>query len=252
MTDPSKNDAAGTSAAGGGRLAGRVALVTGASRGIGFAVARRFAAEGAHVIATARTVGGLEELDDAVQADGNAITLAPVDLMQLDQVDVLCASVYQRFKKLDILIGNAGMLGKLTPMAHADPKEWQRVFTLNVHANQRLIRACDAVLRQSDAGRAVFVTSGAAQGLKPFWAAYGASKAALDAMVKTYAEETRKTNLRVNLISPGPVATGMRAQAFPGEKPETITQPAQVAELFVRLSEPACSKHGEIVRYGEN
>lgn len=252
MTEVSKSAAPEASGAVKGRLAGRVALVTGASRGIGFAVARRFAAEGAHVIATARTVGGLEELDDAVQADGNAITLAPVDLMQLDQVDVLCASLYQRFKKLDILIGNAGALGKLTPIAHADPKEWQRVFTINVHANQRLIRACDAVLRQSDAGRAVFVTSGAAQGLKPFWAAYAASKAALDTMVKTYAEETRKTNLRVNLLSPGPVATGMRAQAFPGEKPETLTQPDQLAELFVQLSEPACIKHGEIVRYGGN
>ncbi len=235
-----------------GRLAGKVALVTGASRGIGFAVARRFAAEGAHVIATARTVGGLEELDDAVKADGGTITLAPVDLMKMDQIDVLCASLYDRFKKLDILVGNAGALGKLTPVAHADPKEWDRVFTMNVHVNQRLIRACDAVLRQSEAGRAIFVTSGAASGEKPYWSAYAASKAALDAMVRTYAEETRQTNVRVNLLSPGPVATGMRAQAFPGEDPSTITSPDDVAALFVDLAEPSCARHGETVRYQPN
>ena len=234
---------------GAGRLAGRLALVTGASRGIGYAVARRFAKEGAHVVATARTVGGLEELDDAVKADGGTVTLAPLDLLDLDQIDVLCASLYQRFQKLDILIGNAGLLGSLTPMAHADPKEWERVFRLNVHANQRLIRSLDPVLRQSDAGRAVFVTSGAAAGAKPFWAAYGASKAALDAMIRIYAEETRKTNLRVNLISPGPVATAMRATAYPGEDPATITQPEALAELFVDLADPACTRHGETVRY---
>ena len=235
--------------AGAGRLAGRLALVTGASRGIGFAVARRFAAEGAHVVATARTVGGLEELDDVVKAAGGSITLAPLDLMDLDQIDVLGASLYQRFQKLDILVGNAGSLGRLTPMAHVDPKEWERVFRLNVHANQRLIRSLDAVLRQSDAGRAIFVTSGAAAGTKPFWAAYGASKAALDALVKTYAEETRKTTLRVNLISPGPVATQMRAAAYPGEDPATLTQPDELAGLFVDLADPACARHGETVRY---
>jgi len=232
-----------------GRLAGRLALVTGASRGIGFAVAKRFASEGAHVVATARTVGGLEELDDAVKAQGGTLTLAPLDLMDLDQIDVLGASLFQRFQKLDILVGNAGSLGRLTPMAHADPKEWERVFRLNVHANQRLIRSFDPVLRQSDAGRAVFVTSGAAAGTKPFWAAYGASKAALDALVKTYAEETRKTNLRVNLISPGPVATQMRAAAYPGEDPATLTQPDDLTGLFVDLAEPACTRHGEILRY---
>lgn len=232
-----------------GRLAGRLALVTGASRGIGYAVARRFAAEGAHVIATARTVGGLEELDDAVKADGGVMTLAPLDLLDLDQIDVLGASLYQRFKKLDILVGNAGALGKLTPMAHAEPKEWEKVFRLNVHANQRLIRSLDPILRQSEAGRAVFVTSGAAAATKPFWAAYGASKAALDALVKTYAEETRKTKLRVNLISPGPVATNMRATAYPGEDPATITQPDALAGLFVDLAAPDCTLHGETVRY---
>ncbi len=236
---------------GAGRLAGRLALVTGASRGIGFAVAKRFAAEGAHVVATARTVGGLEELDDTVKAAGGSITLAPLDLMDLDQIDVLGASLYQRFQKLDILVGNAGSLGRLTPMAHADPKEWERVFRLNVHANQRLIRSLDAVLRQSDAGRAIFVTSGAAAGEKPFWAAYGASKAALDTLVKTYAEETRKTNLRVNLISPGPVATQMRAAAYPGEDPADLTQPDELAGLFVDLADPACVRHGEAVRFGD-
>lgn len=240
MTDASQNDP-------GKPLAGRVALVTGASRGIGAAVARQLARAGAQVVLTARTTGGLEEVDDQIRQEGGTATLAPLNLTQHDQIDVLGASLFQRFGKLDILVGNAAILGSLSPMAHADPKKWRQVFDLNVHANHRLIRSFDALLRQSDAGRAVFVTCAAANAEKPFWAAYGASKAALNAMVKMYAGETAKTPLRVNLIDPGPVATRLRAQAYPGEEASDLRQPDDVAAAFVELCLPACTRHGEIV-----
>ena len=230
------------------RLSGRIALITGASRGIGAAVARRFAAEGAHVILTARTVGGLEETDDAIQkATGQNATLVPLDLRQFDKIDQLGYSIFERFGKLDILVGNAGALEALGPVAQYDPKLWQRVMDVNVTANYRLIRSFDRLLRASDAGRAIFVTSGAASAPYPYWSPYGASKAALDMMVKTYAMEIAKSNLRVNLIDPGVVATKLRMQAFPGEDQNTLAQPDDVTERFVELAEPACTRHGEVV-----
>ncbi len=228
-------------------LEGRIALITGASRGIGAAVAKRLARAGAHVVATARTKAGLEELDDEIQAAGGAATLVPLDLTKHDQIDVLGASLYQRFQKLDILIGNAGILGSLSPMGHADPKEWDRIFSLNVGANQRLIRSLDGVLKQSDAGRAIFTTCTEASGDKPFWAGYGASKGALNTLVKTYARECEKTNMRVNLVDPGPVATTLRALAYPGEDASKISTPEEAAELFLKLSLPSCTINGEIV-----
>ncbi|ALJ35249.1 SDR family NAD(P)-dependent oxidoreductase [Azospirillum brasilense] len=230
------------------RLSGRTALITGASRGIGAAVAKRFAAEGAHVILAARTVGGLEETDDAIfQATGRNATLVPLDLRQFDKIDQLGYSIFERFGKLDILVSNAGVLEALGPVAHYDPKLWQRVMDVNVTANFRLIRSFDRLLRASDAGRAIFVTSGAANAPYPYWSPYGASKAALEMMVKTYAMEIASSNLRVNLIDPGIVATKLRMQAFPGEDQTKLAQPDDVTEAFVALAEASCTRHGEVV-----
>jgi NAD(P)-dependent dehydrogenase (short-subunit alcohol dehydrogenase family) len=230
------------------RLSGRIALVTGASRGIGAAVAKRFAAEGAHVILTARTVGGLEEVDDAIlKATGRNATLVPLDLRDYDKIDQLGFSIYERFGKLDILVSNAGALEALGPIAQYDPKLWSRVMDLNVTANYRLIRSLDRLLRTSESGRALFVTSAAAKAPYPYWSPYGASKAALEMIVKTYAMEIAASPLRVNLIDPGVVATKLRTQAFPGEDAKTITQPDEITDRFVDLAEAACTLHGEIV-----
>lgn len=230
------------------RLSGRTALVTGASRGIGAAVAKRFAAEGAHVILTARTVGGLEEVDDAIlKATGRNATLVPLDLRDYDKIDQLGFSIYERFGKLDILVSNAGTLEALGPIAQYDPKLWSRVMDLNVTANYRLIRSLDRLLRTSESGRAIFVTSAAAKAPYPYWSPYGASKAALEMIVKTYAMEIAASPLRVNLIDPGVVATKLRTQAFPGEDSKTITQPDEITDRFVDLAEADCTLHGEII-----
>ncbi len=229
-----------------GRLAGRVALITGASRGIGAAVARRFAAEGARVVLAARTVGGLEEVDDAIRTAGGEATLVPVDLVQPGHIDALGNAIFERFGRLDILVGNAAMLGALSPVSHSDPKLWPQVFDLNLTVNYHLIRVFDALLRAAPAGRAVFVTCGAARTATPYWGAYAASKAALEMMVRLYAGETTKTALRVNLVDPGPVATRLRARAFPGEDQSTLPPPDAVTEAFVRLAEPGCTVTGTL------
>jgi NAD(P)-dependent dehydrogenase (short-subunit alcohol dehydrogenase family) len=231
-----------------GGLAGRLALITGASRGIGAAVARRFAREGAHVVLVARTVGGLEETDDAIRAQGGAATIVPLDLLDGDKIDQLGASLFERFGRLDILVGNAAMLGDLSPVPHVAPKQWDTVMALNVTANYRLIRSLDSLLRGSDVGRAMFVTSGAARSPMAYWGPYGTSKAALEMMVKCYAAETVKTSLRVNIVDPGVVRTGMRAQAFPGEDPGQHPEPDAITSVFVELASPDCRRHGEIVR----
>ena len=230
-------------------LDGRIALVTGASRGIGAAIARRYAAEGAHVIAVARTVGALEELDDEIQKAGGTATLVPLDLKDADGLDRLGAAIYERWGRLDIVVGNAGVLGAITPVHHIVPSVWDDLMAINVTANARLIRSVEPLLRASDAGRAIFVTSGAARSNKPYWGGYAVSKAALEALVLTWAAECAGGSLRVNLLSPGPVRTRMRAQAMPGEDPETLPPPEALTDLFVALASPAETRHGEIVAF---
>lgn len=230
------------------KLDGRIALVTGASRGIGAAVAKRFAQEGAHVILVARTVGGLEEVDDAIRSLGGQATLVPLDLSDHDKIDTLGVHIYQRFGKLDILVGNAAMLGTLSPLGHVEASIWNKVMAVNVTANWRLIRIFDPLLKQSDAGRAIFVTSGVASGIFPYWGPYAVSKSALEMLVKTYAAEIEKTNVRANLLDPGVVRTQMRAAAFPGEDPESLPAPESILEGFVELAEPRWRKNGSIYR----
>ena len=231
-----------------GRLKDRIAVVTGASRGIGRAAAERFAAEGATVVAVARTQGGLEELDDAIhQAGGPAPVLVPLDLRDFDALDRLGGSLFERYQKIDILVGNAGTLGQLSPMSHIEPDTWQEVMDVNVTANYRLIRSLDPLLRQSDAGRAIFTTSGVARSPFAYFGAYAASKAALEHTVRVWAAELHKTSIKANLLDPGVVRTRMRAQAFPGEDPAQHPEPAEITERFVELAEPACKPHGEVV-----
>src|SRR5437879_1493109 len=210
-------------------LASRIALVTGASRGIGYATAVALAAAGAHIVAIARTVGGLEELDDAVRALGGSATLVPLDLRDSAGIDRLGLALHQRFGRLDILVGNAAILGPLSPLGHVETKAWDEVMAVNVTANWRLICAMDQLLKFSDSGRVVFVSSGVAALALAYWGPYAVSKAALEALARTYAAETVTTNLRVNLFNPGPVRTGMRAQAMPGEDPMTLEPPEKVA-----------------------
>lgn len=230
-------------------LKDRVVLVTGASRGIGRAAAVALAREGAHVVLVARTVGGLEEADDEVRAAGGSATLVPLDLKDFAAIDRLGASIFERWGRLDGLFGNAGLLGPLTPLAHLDPKSFDEIMAVNVTANWRLIRSCDPLLRQSDAGRALFVSSGAAHKARPYWGAYAVSKAALEMLVRTYAAECEKTNVRANLVNPGPTRTAMRAAAMPGEDPMTLPAPGELAPLIVELLSPACTRNGEVVAF---
>jgi NAD(P)-dependent dehydrogenase (short-subunit alcohol dehydrogenase family) len=240
-----------TADTGGGQLSGRVALVTGASRGIGRAVALELARRGAHVIALARTVGALEELDDEIKRKGSSATLVPLDLKDGEALPRLAQAVSSRWGKLDILIGNAGVLGKLTPVAHLDEKTWAEAFAVNVTANWRLIRAFDLLLKKSDAGRALFVTSGRAERFVAYWGIYAATKAALNALVKTYAAECSTTSVRVNLLSPGRVRTGMRRDAFHGENPATLTAPETLAPAIVDLVLPSETRNGDVINLQE-
>jgi len=230
-------------------LTGRVALVTGASRGIGYFIAREMAAAGAHVIAVARTTGGLEELDDEIKKLGGAATLVPADLRKFDDLDRLGQALYERFKKLDIFVGNAGQLGVLSPIPHVDQKAWDEVMQVNVTANFRLIRSLDLLLRSADAARAVFITSGAANKATAYWGPYAVSKAAMDILVRTYAAEVSNTNMKVNLFNPGPIRTRMRAKAMPGEDPMTLTPPDVVAEAIVELCLPSVSENGKLYNF---
>jgi NAD(P)-dependent dehydrogenase (short-subunit alcohol dehydrogenase family) len=231
------------------RLAGRIALVTGASRGIGRAAALALAREGAHVVILARTVGALEELDDEVRALGSTATLVELDLQKGDRVDALGPSLYQRWERLDILVGNAGVLGPLSPLPHVTADAWTSVLDVNLTANWRLIRTLDPLLRRSDAGRAIFVGSGAAAEPTAYWGPYATSKAGLEALVKTYAAEVENTPVRVNLINPGPVRTAMRAKAFPGEDPATLPTPEDIAPMFVDLALPSVTANGRIFEF---
>jgi len=227
-----------------GRLADKIALVTGASRGIGYAVARAFAREGAHVIAVARTVGGLEELDDEIRGLGGAATLVPLNLDDGAGIDRLGGAIYDRWKRLDVLVGNAGVLGPMSPLAHVDPKAWDEVMAINLTANWRLIRSLDPLLRQSDAGRAIFVSSGAAHSFRAYWGPYAVSKAGLEALVRTYAAEIGMTKARANLINPGAMRTAMRAKAMPGEDPETLPPPETLEEAFLKLASADFDENG--------
>jgi NAD(P)-dependent dehydrogenase (short-subunit alcohol dehydrogenase family) len=230
-----------------GRLEGKLALVTGATRGIGKAIALGFAAEGAHIIAVGRTQGALEELDDEIRALGGQTTLVPMDLSDGNNVDVLGVSVQQRFGKLDILIANAGILGELTPVAHIEPHVWDNVMALNLTANYRLIRIFDPILRAAPAGRAVFVSSSAAQGVRPFWGSYAVSKAGLEAMVRAYAAEVQNSNLKVNLFDPGGTKTGMRAKAYPGEDKDKLPEPEVHVSAMLDLVVDSTTQHGELI-----
>lgn len=226
------------------KLEGRIALVTGASRGIGYHAAIAYAREGAHVIALARTVGGLEELDDAIKAEGGTATLVPLDLLDFDALDRLGATIDERWGKLDILLANAGVLGAISPLGHLEPKDFEKTLAVNVTANWRLIRSLDPLLRASDAGRAIFMSSGAAHSAKPFWGGYATSKAAMEMLARTWANECADTNLKVNMVNPGGMRTAMRAKAVPGEDPQDVPHPSEISGLLVMLASPETTMNG--------
>lgn len=231
------------------RLAGRVALITGASRGIGAAIALRFAAEGAHVLLAARTVGGLEEVDDAIRAasaEQSQATLIPIDLKNIEDIKKLATAVATRFGKLDVLVGNAAILGEMTPVSQIEPKTWNDVIATNLTANWHLIRTLEPLLLSSDSGRAIFLTSGVSGG-RAYWGGYAVTKTALEALVQTWAQEVEQTKLRINIVNPGAVRTSMRAKAYPGEDPMTLPSPKDVTEIFVELAAAHCDRHGDVI-----
>lgn len=233
-------------------LSGRLALVTGASRGIGYFTAKHLAAAGAHVIAVARTVGGLEELDDEIKSAGGQATLVPLDLTDMAGIDRVGGSIYERWGKLDILVANAAMLGVIAPIGHVEAKTFEKVMNVNVTATWRMIRSVDPLLRLSDAGRAVVLSSGAAHSARAFWGPYAASKAAVEALTRSWADETRNSPLRVNAFDPGATRTAMRAQAIPGENPETLPHPSEVAAKILRLVGPDVTETGLIYKSRED
>jgi len=230
-------------------LASRIALVTGASRGIGYATARALAKAGAHVVAVARTQGGLEELDDEIRQDGGSATLVPLNLTDFDGIARLGAALHERHGKLDILVGNAGVAGPSSPLGHIELKPWNEVMAINVTANFQLIRCMEPLLKKSDAGRAVFVTSAAANKALGYLGPYAASKAALETLVRVWANETATTPVRVNLFNPGPIRTRMRATVFPGEDPLTLDTPDQVAEFILPMCAPDWIETGKLYDY---
>jgi NAD(P)-dependent dehydrogenase (short-subunit alcohol dehydrogenase family) len=233
-------------------LFGRVAVVTGASRGIGYAAALGLAAAGAHVVAVARTVGGLEELGDAIRAKGGEATLVPLDLTDYAGIDRLGAAIHERWGKVDIVLGNAGVLGVITPLSHLDPKVFDTTMAINVTSNWRLIRSLDVLLRQSDAGRALFLTSGITKAYLPYWGVYAASKAALEALVRTYAAEIRMTKATANLFNPGPIRTHMRAQIAPGEDPLKLQPPEALVPDILRMVSPEYAANGVLFDFPTN
>jgi NAD(P)-dependent dehydrogenase (short-subunit alcohol dehydrogenase family) len=246
---PTDVTTAGTKPAATGRLAGKVALVTGASRGIGKAVAKLFAREGAELILVARTTGGLEELDDEIRKiNGRTSLLVPLDLREFEAIDRLGYALYERYGRLDVLVGNAGDLGTLAPVGHIEPAEWQRIIDINLTANWRLLRSLDPLLRQSEAARAIFVSSSVGSQARPFWGTYSVSKAALEMLVKIYAEEIKQTRIRANIIDPGRTRTGMRAAAYPGEDPQTLPTPDEIAEKFLPLALPDFDGNGQVIK----
>ena len=230
-------------------LNGRLALVTGATRGLGRAVALSLAKAGAHVIAVGRTTGALEELDDEIQKVGEPATLLTLDLRKGDKIDGLGPTIFERWGKLDIFVGNGAMLGPLSPLPHVTAEAWQQVLDVNLTANWRLIRTLDPLLKRSDAGRVILVSSGAADGRYAYWGPYAVTKAGVECMGKMYAAECENSPVRVAVVNPGAMRTAMRAKAFPGEDPMTLPAPEDVAPLFIELSRPESVVHGEVVRY---
>lgn len=231
-------------------LQGRLALITGASRGIGRETAKAFAKSGAHVIAVARTVGALEELDDEIRSLGGTATLVPIDLTDYDAIDRLGLTIHERWGRLDILVGNGAMLGTIGPLNHIDPKVFERVMAVNVTANYRLIRSMDPLLRASDAGRALFLSSSAGSNAFAYWGLYGASKAALDLMCRDWAEEVRNVSaIKVMLVNPGRTRTRMRAEAAPGEDPMTLPTPDEITPYLVEMAAPAWQETGKWFDY---
>ena len=230
-------------------LASRIALVTGASRGIGFATAKALAKAGAHIVAVARTQGGLEELDDEIRKDGGSATLVPLSLTDFDGIARLGAALHERHGKIDILVGNAGVAGPSSPLGHIDMKPWTDVIAVNLSANFQLIRCTEPLLKKSDAGRAVFLTSGAANQATGYLGPYAASKAALETLARVWAHETASTTLRINLFNPGPIRTRMRATVFPGEDPATLDTPEQAAEFIVPMCLPSWNESGKFYDY---
>jgi NAD(P)-dependent dehydrogenase (short-subunit alcohol dehydrogenase family) len=230
-----------------GPLDGTIALVTGASRGIGAAAAIELARLGAHLVITARTQGGLEEIDDAIRTVGGEATILPLDLREGDQIDAIGPTLFQRFGRLDILVHNAATLGRLTPVAHILPNDWSDVVAVNLASAWRLIRTCDPLLRQAPSGRAVFVTESRARDPRAYWGAMGATKAGMEHLVLTWAQEVATTLLRINLFDPGPVATRMRFNAFPGENQATLATPEDVAPALATLCLPTEDRHGTLV-----
>jgi NAD(P)-dependent dehydrogenase (short-subunit alcohol dehydrogenase family) len=235
------------------RLDGKLALVTGASRGIGYCLSKELASRGAHVIAVARTVGGLEELDDEIKAAGGTATLVPLDLTDMPAIDRLGGSIHERWGKLDIMVANAGVLGTISPIGHVEAKVFDKLMAINVSSVWRLIRTTDPLLKLSDAGRAILVSSGVAHTARPYWGPYAASKAAVEVMARTWAEESHQTRLRVNSVNPGATRTAMRAQAMPGEDPDTLPTPAEVAAKIALLCDPSLEVTGKLydVRAGK-
>jgi NAD(P)-dependent dehydrogenase (short-subunit alcohol dehydrogenase family) len=227
-------------------LDGRIALVTGASRGIGYFLAKGLAKAGAHVIAVARTQGGLEELDDEIKSAGGSATLVPLDLADMAGIDRLGGAIHERWGKLDILFANAAILGVIAPIGHVEAKVFERVIQINVTATWRLIRAVDTLLKASDAGRAVLMSSSLGTKTKPFWGPYAASKAAVEALGRTWAQETQNSALRVNMADPGATRTAMRAQAVPGEDPASLPTAESVAEKLLALASPALTETGKL------
>ena len=237
------------------KLENKTALITGASRGLGLSVAKAYAREGAHVILVSRTRGALEEADDAIReviasVDGSGgATLVPLNLTRFDKLDALGPSLFEKFPHIDILVGNAGQLGPLSPLDHIRNDDWQNILDINLTANWRLIRTIDPLLKRAEAGRAIFVTAAASAGEKAYWGPYAASKAGLEALVKTYAAECASTNVRVNLVDPGPLATNLRAKAYPGEDPATLPLPDELGELFIKLASPDLIDNGQLFKF---
>jgi NAD(P)-dependent dehydrogenase (short-subunit alcohol dehydrogenase family) len=229
------------------RLKDRIALIIGASRGIGRAVALAFARDGAHVLLLARTRKALEEVDDQVRTRGGKASLIPLDLADGEAIDALGPTLYERFGRLDVLVGNAAILGRLVPLTHIPWEHWERAVAINLTANWRLIRTLDPLLRRSDAGRVIFVTSGVARSARAYWAPYSVTKAALETLAKTYANETADSAIKVNIIDPGATATRMRGEAYPGEDQNTLQTPEAVAEAFVPLAMSDWKETGQIV-----